>query len=241
MLAQAHADAGIVATGNDYDVTAGVGAFWFDYSGGEYGTSQPAKSALAIPSLDAQLFPNGKWSLDLQGSGSFTLPTFIEQYLYADGEPAPIELQRDALTAAIFSYTDDSRLRVSFEAASEQVSGASSGTITSAGLSAVWQIAPSLALRGWTMHVTDTASVYAAGLPYGGVEPTVGALWMTYDNGGAIRADVIYRRDLLDNVPFYHVDGAISGPIGAGLRWYAGAEDRMRRTFIDAGLRFFNR
>ena len=54
----------------------------------------------------------------------------------------------------------------------------------------------------------------------------------------SIRLDTIYRRDLLDGAPFYHVDGAISGPVASRLRWYAGVEDRMRRTFIDLGLRF---
>jgi len=73
--------------------------------------------------------------------------------------------------------------------------------------------------------------------PYGGEAPTCDALWLTYDATGALRADLIYRRDLLDFAPFYHVDGAISGPIANRLRWYAGAEDRMHRTFVDAGLR----
>ncbi len=236
-LDQTRIDAGLVASGSAYAVTAGVGAFWFDYAGGTYGISQPARAALAVPSLDAKLFPNGKWSLDLQGSGSFTLPTFIEQYLYAEARPTPVQLSRNALQAAILSYTDGARVRFEFEAATENVSGSASGRISSAGLSAIWQIAPAISLRTWTMHVTDSAPLYGAVLPYGPA-PTVNAIWLTYDTGSAIRADVLYRRDLLDALPFYHFDGAISGPIGDRLRWYAGAEDRMRRTFLDAGLRF---
>ncbi|HXO16717.1 MAG TPA: hypothetical protein VN909_00970, partial [Candidatus Dormibacteraeota bacterium] len=99
----------------------------------------------------------------------------------------------------------------------------------------------SIALRAWTMHVTDTAPLDGVALPYEGMSPTVNALWLTYDAGNAVRADIIYRRDLLDSEPFYHVDGAISGPIAAGLRWYAGTEDRMRRTFVDVGIRFIGR
>jgi hypothetical protein len=118
------------------------------------------------------------------------------------------------------------------------VNGIWTGTVTSTGFSAVWQIAPAIALRAWTMHVTDTVPLYGGGLPYNGIAPTVNAVWLTYDTGAALRVDAIYRRDLLDAAPFYHFDGAISGPIGNGLRWYAGAEDRMRRTFVDAGLRF---
>ncbi len=80
------------------------------------------------------------------------------------------------------------------------------------------------------MHVSDTTQPLTASSPYDGADaPTVNAFWLTYDNGGALRADAIYRRDLLDGAPFYHVDGAISGPIADRFRWYAGAEDRLRR------------
>jgi hypothetical protein len=89
------------------------------------------------------------------------------------------------------------------------------------------------------MHVTDTAESYPGGIdPYGGTAPSTGALWATYDNNGAVRLDAIYRRDLLDNAPFYHLDGDVSGPITTQLRWYAGVEDRMRTQFVDVGLRF---
>ncbi len=237
MLDQTRVDAGLVASGNDYAISAGFGAFWFDYAGGTYGVSQPARTALAVPSLEVQLFPNGKWSLNLQGSGSFTLPTFTEQYLYAEAMPTPVEISRNALQAAILSYTDGARVRFEFEGATENVSGSASGAIASVGVSAVWQVAPAISVRTWTMHVTDSAPLYGAVLPYGPT-PTVNAIWFTYDTGNAIRADVLYRRDLLDALPFYHFDGAISGPIGDRLRWYAGAEDRLHRTFVDAGIRF---
>ena len=238
MLMQTHADAGVAATSNDLDVTAGIGAFWVDYAGGSTGVSVPANAALAVPSLQAKIFPNGKWSLDLQGSGSFTLPTFVEQYTSASNVPTTVLLARDSLQAAVLSYTDNARLRFSFEDALEDISGAYSGKISSSGLSVIWQVAPALSLRAWTMHVSDTTEPFDA-YPYdGAIAPTVDALWLTYDNGGAVRADAIYRRDLLDGLPFYHVDGAVSGPIATGLRWYAGAEDRMRRTFVDVGVRF---
>lgn len=240
-LAQTRADAGVEASGTAYDVTAGVGAFWINYGGGSGGYSWPAKAILAVPSLQATLFPSGKWSVNLQGSGSFDLPTFVQQYGYAEAPASTVALNRNALFGGSLDYTDFGRLRLSFEAASESVRGADDGSITSAGVAATWQVAPALSLRAWTMHVTDTAPVYSVGLPYGGNAPTVGALWLTYDNGGAMRVDAIYRRDLLDNDPFYHVDGDVSGPISHGLRWYAGAEDRLRRTFVDAGLRFETR
>jgi hypothetical protein len=238
-LTQTRADAGVNASGRDYDVTAGVGTFWIDYAGGTTGVSQPAKAALALPSIQAQLFPNQRWSLDLQSSDSFTLPTFVDQYEYAAPDVNAVEYDRNALLAEALTYTDQARLRVSLEQATQRVAGASSGTITSAGLSAIWQVAPSISLRAWTMHVTDTVPVYALTTAYdGSTTPTVNAFWLTYDTTGGLRLDVIYRRDLLDGAPFYHVDGDLSGPIANRLRWYAAVEDRARRTFLDVGLRF---
>lgn len=241
-LTQKRADAGANASGRDYDVTAGVGTFWIDYAGGTAGVSQPAKAALAIPSVQAQLFPNQRWSLDLQDSDSFTLPTFVDQYQNFGPNVNAVEYDRNALLAEALTYTDQARLRVSFEQATQRVAGASSGTITSAGLSAIWQLAPSIALHAWTMHVTDTVPAYALPTAYdGSTTPTVNAFWLTYDATGGLRLDAIYRRDLLDGGPSYHVDGDLSGPIADRLRWYAGVEDRARRTFLDVGLRFGGR
>jgi hypothetical protein len=238
-LTQTRADAGVNASGRDYDVTAGVGTFWIDYAGGTTGVSQPAKAALALPSIQAQLFPNQRWSLDVQDSDSFTLPTFVDQYEYSGTGVDAVEYDRNALLAEALTYTDQARLRVSLEQSTQRVAGASSGTITSQGLSATWQVAPSIALRAWTMHVTDTVPVYASTTAYdGNTTPTLNAFWLTYDATGGLRLDAIYRRDLLDGAPFYHVDGDLSGPIAGRLRWYAGVEDRERRTFLDVGLRF---
>jgi hypothetical protein len=237
-LTQTRADAGVNAIGRDYDVTAGVGSFWIDYAGGTTGVSEPAKAALALPSIQAQLFPNQRWSINLEDSGSFTLPTFVDEYAYT-GSVNAVEYDRNALLAESLTYTDQARLRVSLEQATQRVAGASSGTITSAGLSATWQLAPAFALRAWTMHVTDTVSAYGGTTAYdGNMAPTVNAFWLTYEPNGGLRLDAIYRRDLLDGAPFYHVDGDLSGPIGTGLRWYSGVEDRLRRTFLDVGLRF---
>jgi hypothetical protein len=236
---QSRADAGLTGAGSWYSFTGGVGMFWIDYSGGAYGNSQPVSAAFATPSLALTLFPHGKWSVGAEGSGSFTLPTYLEQYQtpYAS---TTVNFTRNSLFAGSLNYTDDARLRLSFEGATQSVRGSSFGTVTSVGLAATWQVAPSVSVRAWGMHVTDTADTYPLGVePYGGAAPSTGALWTTYDNNGAVRFDAIYRRDLLNDAPFYHLDGDVSGPITPQLRWYAGVEDRMRTEFVDVGLRFY--
>jgi hypothetical protein len=236
-LTQTHVDAGFDYDSPSVDVTAGAGAFWFGYTGGAFVESSPSAGAqLATPSLQVTLFPENRWSLALAGSGSFALPTFLGQYNYEAQNSYDVNFTRGSLYSGELNYTDGGRLKLSFEDASQSVRGAAVGQITSAGFAATWQIAPDFSLRAWTMHVTDTAAG-PAGLPYGGVAPTVNATWLTYDNG-TLRADAIYRRDLLDNQPYWHLDGDISGPVSPKLRWYIGTEDRLRIRYLDAGLRF---
>jgi len=235
-LQQSRADAGFSTSGPWYSLTGGAGMFWIDYAGGTYGVSQPVSAAFATPSLQATLFPQSRWSADLEGSGSFSLPTLYAQYAYPYG--TTLDLTRNSLFAGELSYTDDARLRLSFEAATQSVRGADYGTVTSEGIAATWQIAPAIALRAWGMHVTDTAGSYLSpGEPYGGVAPSTGSLWATYENGDALRFDAVYRRDLLDGAPFFHFDGDVSGPVTHHLRWFVTVEDRLRVRYLDAGLR----
>ncbi|MGA8534869.1 MAG: carboxypeptidase-like regulatory domain-containing protein [Candidatus Tumulicola sp.] len=237
-ITQNRLDLGVAAAGRDADVTAGVGFFGVDYTGGSDGTSVPSSAHLATPSLAVRLFPNSKWSADLDASGSFTLPTLWQQYGFNGGYQGLI-YDRNSLYSAMLSYTDDARVRVSVEAASQHVNGFTNGLITSEGLSVSWQIAPAISLRAWTMHVGDSTAPSYADPYYPAGEPSnVNAMWLTYDNGGALRIDAIYRRDILDGQPFEHVDGAVSGRITDRLRWFAGAEDRQRTERVDVGLRF---
>lgn len=236
-LVQNRFDAGIEASGTDYDLTAGVGGFDFGFTGGWGGASTPSNARLATPSIRLVLFPESHWSAELQASGSFTLPTLWQQYALAEN-PSLLTYDRNALYGATLTYSDNARVRVSLEAASQRVRGYTDGLVTSGGASIAWQIAPQLSLRAWTMEVTDTTAP-PAGAPYFpiGTPSNVNAVWLTYQNGGALRVDTIYRRDLLDGTPFEHLDGDVSGPITGRLRWYAGVEDRYRTTYFDAGFR----
>ena len=236
-LTQSRFDAGVDVTGSSVDVRAGIGLFGLGFTGGSYGVSVPSSAHLATPSILVRLFPDAKWSANLSASESFTLPTLWQQYAPDYGYGGLI-YDRNALYAGTLSYTENARLRVSVEAASQHVAGFTNGTVTSSGVSLAWQLAPAVSLRAWTMHVGDTTG---APLPYSpyyppGTPATVNAFWATYDNG-FVRVDAVYRRDVLNNAPFEHVDGDVSGPINGRLRWYAGIEDRQRTTYVDVGFR----
>jgi hypothetical protein len=98
---------------------------------------------------------------------------------------------------------------------------------TSAGALLAWQIAPSVSLRTWWLDVH----------PRTGSAQSIGSAWLT-TTAGALRVDVIWRRDLYDLAGNAHLDGAVSGPLGVGARWFAQTEQFARTRMTNVGIRF---
>ncbi|MBV8490914.1 MAG: carboxypeptidase regulatory-like domain-containing protein, partial [Candidatus Eremiobacteraeota bacterium] len=166
LVTQNRFDAGVDADLPWLDATGGVGFFGFGFSGGPVGSSGLSYGHLATPSLDATLFPAGKWSAEVSASGSYTLPTMWQQYGWDDNY-ASLTYDRASLYGATLTYTDQSRVRISAQAASQHVSGYTNGIVTSDGFSLAWQFAPALSLRAWTMFVDDATrpTAQAPGMP----------------------------------------------------------------------------
>jgi hypothetical protein len=237
-FAQRRIDYGFEADEPDYQIIAGAGTFGVDYQGYGFGDSGGYHTALTTPSFQIRVFPKDRWSATFAANESFTLPTLVEQYDAVDYDT--LALDRASSVVGTLSYTDFRRVRVDIEAATQHVYGVENGLITSAGFSTTWQFAPAVSLRAWIMHVDDATTqppLYSPYLPTAGTS-NVDAIWLTYQNPGAIRFDAIYRRDLLNGLPFEHIDGDVSGPLLRGLRWYAGVQDVMRVTYLSAGLQF---
>jgi len=238
VLEQNRIDAGVTATGTFYDATAGLGAFGFSYGGGTDGVSSPSNGSLVTPSLRVDLFPQSKFGATVEASDSFELPTLWQQFAF-DENYGVSTYDRANLYSAQLTYTDTQRVRLWWEEAWQFVHGFANGQVTSSGVAAAWQIAPAVSLRSWTMLSSDS-TVASGQTPYvpDVVQPSVDAVWLTYENRSRLRFDAIYRKDVLDDAPFYHFDGDISGPISGALRWYVGAEDYQRSTQLNAGLQF---
>jgi hypothetical protein len=234
-LQQNRFDAGLTTGNANFDVTAGAGVFGFTYTGGSNGYSMPSSGHLVTPSLQLDLLPIANWSARVDASNSFYLPNLWQQYAYEFYPTTAYD--RAALYSGTLTYTDQSRISASYEAAWQFVHGYTNGQVTSSGLALTWQIAPALSLRTWAMLASD-GTVSSGQLPTyeNGIQPSVGDVWLTYQNGNALRVDAIYRKDVLDGGPFYHFDGDVSGPIGGAIRWYAGVENRIGTTHVDAGL-----
>jgi hypothetical protein len=235
---QRRIDYGFEADEPDYQIIAGAGTFGVDYEGQGFADSGGYHAALTTPSLQIRFFPKDRWSASFSADESFTLPTLVEQYDAVDYDT--LALDRAASVVGMLSYTDLQRVRVDVEAATQHIHGPDNGFITSAGVSTTWQFAPAFSLRAWIMRVDDTTTqppLYSPYFPTAGTSNT-DAFWLTYENPGAIRFDAIYRRDLLNGLPFEHIDGDVSGPVFRGLRWYAGIQNIARTKYMSVGLRF---
>lgn len=233
-----HVVAGIRTRQRGYDAQAGLGAYAVSYDGGAGGV-RPLDAQIVSPSLRVDLAPGQRWSATFGTTGTFRLPTLLEAYS-SPPESNALEYDRNALASATLSYSDLQRVRVEFTASTQDVSGLDTGTITAVGGAVAWQATPTIALRAWSMHVDDATTARYAVFRYGAPpQPaTVGSLWLTYENDANVRADVIWRRDLIDYLGDEHLDASISAPLARGLRWFVGTERLHRARYLDIGIRF---
>jgi hypothetical protein len=187
--------------------------------------------------VSATFHPDAHWSVEGSLSTGYRLPTLLLVYA---SPPLPDNAysDRDSTLETTAWYTDAARVRVGITALSRRTAGLDEGTIASTGASLSWQIAPQLSLRAWTLNVAPSVIARpAARFDPQPLPATPASAWLTYENNG-VRADLIWRRDLIDWVPSSHVDAAISGPLTRRLGWFVSTERRWFSTVVDAGIRF---
>ncbi len=184
--------------------------------------TQPAASVAghdAAATLD--LHPLSGWNLTASTSSGYLLQTVLGYYESSEQGYSPIDQQStDELDLA---YSDVSRLRIGLTSFSTRT--ASGIDDHSAGVESAWQVAPDVSVRAWWLDVH----------PHTGAPQTVGSAWLQM-NSGAIRFDLIWRRDLLDLAGNEHLDGSISGPLGARTRWFMRSEEFARIRSTDVGI-----
>jgi hypothetical protein len=176
------------------------------------------------------------WSIQMQGGGSFVLPTILETFVTTPDGPG-LKLDRNTLVAGTLRYADLRRFHVDLTALDERLSGLDNGTIQSAGVSMAWQVVPALSLRAWLLRENATTLPYEPLYRFGAVPTaaTVGSYWLTYESSG-LRVDAIYRRDLLDYRIDPHFDASLSTPIAGRMRLFAATEQIAGRRSVTIGL-----
>lgn len=218
---------------------AGIGAFDVTFNGGLSGPSTPQSTQILAPSVSVAYDIAPQWNLAIDANQSFRLPTLIEAYGYG-ADLTTLHFDRYGTQTATLTYTDLQRVRASIIGMNAHVSSLDNGTIRAAGASLAWQIAPTISLRAWTLHVGDTSRPYADVYRFG-TQPqdaTPAALWLSYENPHGIRTDAVWRRDLIDYKPNVHFDASVSGPLVRDLRWIAGTEQRGGTRYVFGGIRF---
>jgi hypothetical protein len=236
-ISQTQIDMGAQTAGDRYAIRAGVGAFGVHYAGGANGSRADLYGGAVLPGVFGSYAFTPHWSIEMEGGGSFVLPTILESFGSPPDGPG-LKLDRNSSVEATVRYADLRRLHVDLTALDERVSGLDNGTIQAAGISMAWQIAPAFSLRAWLLHENNAMQPYEPLYRFGALpQPaTVGSYWLTYENSG-LRIDAIYRRDLLDYHPDPHFDASISAPIAGSMRLFAATERLAGRRSATIGLR----
>ncbi len=239
---ETHVDAGAQYHGDRFAWSAGIGAFEAAYSGGTLGVSTPLSARMATPSAWVSYGVSPQWNLSAGVSESFRLPSLLEAYA-SEADEYALAYDRYSQRSATLEFTDRHRLRASVTGLKAHVSDLDEGDVAAVGASLAWQIAPSVSLRAWTMHFDDTTRPYADLQRFGAapVPATPASVWVTYESPRGLRADAIWRNDLIDYRPDPHVDASISAPLDDGVRWFAATERRLGRRSIEFGLRLQQR
>ena len=153
-------------------------------------------------------------------------------------------LLRNGLLEGELEWTDSARLRVAACAFSER-EGGGARRWGGYGIVLAYQIAPAIALRGWALR-GSAALAGSPGAPYAGsiyylsaagipIAREVG--WLTYDRGG-LRVDAIFRREgYAFGTTLRALDGALSLPLGRGLRLSVATIYEAQRRRYEFGLR----
>lgn len=243
-LSQAQVSTGISAHGVHGDLLAGISAFDIAFAGGPQqfayeGSTAGASTSLVTPSLDYRWHAGARWSLDSLVASTFRLPTFLERY-GAPPVPDVVMFDRNGLFQETLDYTDLQRVRASLTAYRQQTHGLDNGVVAGVGAALSWALSTHWSMRTWFLRDTDTR---VPPVPYLSLSPfapaaTVGSAWLTYENDDHLRADAIFRRDLIGGAGFNHVDASLFFPAGNRAHLFVGSEVWKRTRFFDIGVRF---
>ncbi|MDQ6931747.1 MAG: hypothetical protein M3160_01075, partial [Candidatus Eremiobacteraeota bacterium] len=228
-LSQRHAYVGIHAGHRFLDETATLDGFQSAYSGGP--AQFPSSQAGLFPGLRLNIKPNERWNLVFSAVDTFRLPTFLEK-LSAPGLPGFYD--RSRILQSSVSYTDLSRVRAELTNFSETTRGVGESTSWGIGASLMWQLTPSLSLRAWMLRFNSSRQY--AGTSTRAMSFDVSSFWLTYEMKHEVRADFLFRRNLMDFEPDAHFDAAVSGPLHQGLRWRLSTERRHMLRYVDFGF-----
>jgi hypothetical protein len=214
-----------------------AGASFSHVSVDEYhGTEQEARAQVFLPSFTGRYELGGPFALTASASRSMRVPTLTELASLTNGvSGGPVEL--GSLVATGLTFDEARRVRAEATLFRENLVGYSDRQLTGVGVSVAWQIAPLVSVRVWTLH--DATQTFPPALLYAPYSPNTvsrGVFWTTYDNG-AVRADAIVHRDLVNGPPETDIDGDVVVRVARGIAVTTGTSRRSGRRTAYVGLR----
>jgi hypothetical protein len=149
-----------------------------------------------VPSLGGSL-PIGPSGLYLRAGYSEALraPALLESAAQPSPPPDVAPLERDELAQSALGFDAGGRVRAEAIAYREDVQGFDEQRLAGLGGLLVWQVAPLVSVRAWTLRAApqEFAEAYGSGPPTGTSHQS---LWGTYANGDGLRFDAILQRDI---------------------------------------------
>jgi hypothetical protein len=186
-------------------------------SGESYAVWTSAAGAL-LPALTAATRLGTDFTLHADSLDALIdTPLYVLEYL-----PNGTAVDRSHLTDAGLGFDDSNRLHIDAMVFRQTVTGSGYGTTGGSGISTIWQIAPALALRTWTLISHDNGGLYAAGL----VDLDRSSTWLTA--GNVLRVDAIWRGA--------NLEGDVSLPLGTQARFVAGTRRDGANRVVTAGV-----
>ena len=202
-------------------------------------SAQTSGDRLAVlPSLGGELPLVGGLYARAGYSQAIREPTLLE----ADAQPSPppnvAPLEREELTESALGFDAGGRVRAEVIAYRQFTHGFDEQRFSGIGASVVWQVAPLISLRAWTLRAEPVD--YTTSLePFLETDVSRQVVWATYANGGGLRVDAIVQRDPRSAGSALPLDGDVYVPIlpsaalslgsasVAGVRhYYAGVRTR---------------
>ncbi len=197
-----------------------------------YGTLDGAGLVL-LPSLAAKMQLGSALYARAGFSQSVRVPTLLDASasVPAAGVPA---FTRDELAETALGYDPGGRVRGELTLFREFSHGFEQQRLDGVGASVVWQLAPRISLRAWSLR-DDPADFIDPGSLAGNVSRQV--FWATYDNPAGLRVDAIARRDAGLGPPATDLDADVVVPLIPRTALDVGSSRRagVRRYFL--GLR----
>ena len=140
--------------------------------------------------------------------------------------PNGTAVDRSHLSDAGLGFDDGNRFRIDVMAFRETVSETAYGTTAGSGVSLVWQVAPSLAIRSWTLVSHNGAGYIDQFYSAGTTNLDRSVTWLTA--GNVLRVDAIWRGSELA--------GDVSMPVMQHVRFVAGTRRAGASRVVTAGI-----